>query len=163
MTTINQKLSEFLVAYAAHLNQEPQEPERSEFVKTFSALLRKVFRAHEREEAKRLRRLNSTRPTCACTIDGVDYASVNEACVTLGVGYSMAMNRIKSHYWPTWTSTEVRKVIVAREKKTKPRACTIEGVTYASITEAARELNISTGSVFFKLHSVNHPNWRVSE
>ena len=163
MKTINEKLSEFLINYANEIAADTVDSEKNAFVKNLSSLTRKLFKAHEKELRKELRSKSSLRPTISCVIDGVNYTSIYAAGNALNMRYSVVTNRLKSHYWPTWTSTEVKKELKIREKKTKPLPCTIDGVDYVSIAEAARQLNISTGSVFFKLHSSKHPNWKVSE
>lgn len=161
--TLKERLSETLQAMAVDVTGYPDEYIHSEFLKHANSRLKQTFKSHAKEMRKFERLQNRLQPITDCTIDGEYFDNILDACAKFNISLSVAVNRFKSHYWPKWQSEEIKKVITVREKKTKPLQCTIDGVTYVSIAEAARALNTSTGSVFYKLRSNNYPEWKVSE
>lgn len=174
MNTLNEKLSNFLTTYATQVATETVPLEKDEFLKNITRLIRKIFSAQLREErllaqreARRAARIAARKarnqPPVVCSVDGQLYDSVAEACKAVNIEYWVGFGRFRSEYWPTWISDEVKKVVKIRDKKTGAMKCTIDGVIYKSISKAAKSLNISVGSVYYRLHSDAYPNWKVNE
>lgn len=96
----------------------------------------------------------------SCTIDGVDYKSEHEAIKVLGVGVRELRNRLHSPDFPEYVSKYRKKE--HRNKKRGGFPCSVAGVEYKSITEAARELGIPHSKMIKRLFSFDYPDY-VSE
>lgn len=92
-----------------------------------------------------------------CTIDGVRYDSINAAARALGIYPSRVLFRIRSSNFPNYSSKHHKKV--KREKIVSPNPCTIEGVEYPSISDAARKLKTQYETIRNRLESSNFPDY----
>lgn len=163
---LNQELAKTFHNLGDSVNSRTTSLEFDIVLSEVRCLLRQTFRAwakHQRQEEKKSRVATVNPWMIPCTCEGRDFASINDAAEYFGIRNTAVANRLKSHYWPEWTSSRIPKTIQVRARKTQPLKCTIEGQNYESIAEAARALNLSTGSVFHRLHSNKHPEWKVSE
>ena len=92
-----------------------------------------------------------------CTVDGVRYESETMAAKTLEIGLMVLRTRLRSSNFPSYTSKHQTKV--KRGKQVVPIPCTIKGVEYPSITNAARKLKTSDITIRNRLASSNFPDY----
>ena len=92
-----------------------------------------------------------------CTVDGIHYKSESEAANALGIYVGILKNRLGSSNFPNYTSKHHPKV--KRRKKIPFISCTIKGVQYASVGEAARKLGKSPNLIFYRLRFFNFPDY----
>lgn len=92
-----------------------------------------------------------------CTIDGVNYESKSAAARALGIYVGVLKNRLNSSNFPEYVSKHHKKI--KHTKNTAPMPCTIKGIEYPSITNAARELRESPNTIYNRLISFNFPDY----
>ena len=90
-----------------------------------------------------------------CSINGVDYASIKAAAEAFGMTIMGLRTRLLSSNFPEYISKHHPKI---QRKKASVR-CSIGGVEYASIAEAARKFKISHTAVVNRLESCNYPDY----
>lgn len=59
------------------------------------------------------------------------------------------------------TISEEQRVKLRETKTEQMQPVIVDGVVYSSISEAARILDMNSGSVHRRIHSANYPNWEV--
>lgn len=92
-----------------------------------------------------------------CIVDGVRYESKSAAARALGIYVGVLKNRLSSSNFPGYVSKHHKKI--KHVKRTAPLPCTIKGVEYPSIAEAARKLRISPDVVSNRLKSYDYPDY----
>lgn len=97
-------------------------------------------------------------PPIIATVDGVEYRKVTDAAKLHQISRVVAMSRFQSPSWPTWNHTSHPKQDIGHS--TVPRACSIDGISYKSLRDAARMLNTDPNTVFARINNPNYPNWQ---
>ena len=92
-----------------------------------------------------------------CTVDGIRYESESAAAKALGIYVSGLKIRLRSSNFPNYTSKHRPKV--KRRKKAASTSCTIQGVKYVSVADAARKLGKDAGIIFKRLRSFDFPDY----
>ena len=92
-----------------------------------------------------------------CIIDGVRYESINAAARALRTDSSRVLFRLRSSNFPNYRSKHHRKI--KREKIVSPNPCTIGGVEYPSISDAARKLKTHPERIRIRLRSSKYPDY----
>ena len=92
-----------------------------------------------------------------CNVDGVRYESETMAAEALGIGLMVLRIRLRSSNFPNYRSKHHKKF--KREKIVLPKFCTIEGVEYPSISDAARKLKAQYKTIRNRLVSPNFPDY----
>ncbi|MCY4031697.1 MAG: hypothetical protein OXF05_06240 [Hyphomicrobiales bacterium] len=93
----------------------------------------------------------------SCTIDGVYYESMSAATKVLGMGVPGIKRRLRSSNFPGYVSKHYTKI--KRKKPTAPKSCTINGVTYPSLTAAATQLKMKAATLSNRLRSFDYPDY----
>lgn len=93
----------------------------------------------------------------SCTVDGIRYESESVAAKALGVDVGVLKIRLRSSNFPNYTSKHRPKV--KRRKKVVSTSCTIQGVKYVSVADAARKLGKSATTIFKRLRSFDFPDY----
>jgi group I intron endonuclease len=61
------------------------------------------------------------------------------------------------------TKAKLRKAVISKYppkvKKEQKKSCVINGIFYISVSEAARQLNLTKGNLSFRIRSKNYPNY----
>ena len=96
-----------------------------------------------------------------CTIEGVHYESESVASRALGIHLNTMRSRFRSSLFPEYVSEYHKKRKCT--KKTFSIPCTIEGVEYPSITNAARVLGKRPSTISNRLISFNYPDYVCAE
>lgn len=119
------------------------------------------FRRKKTESELKKLRENSTkiRP---CIILGIEYFSITEASRQLNLPYQLIIYRIKSTniVYKDWIYKDA--TIVVEYTSPKHRKCIIDGVTYSSLAEAGRILEIDLRKVHKRINSssIRFSNWQ---
>ena len=92
-----------------------------------------------------------------CTIDGVHYESESVAAKTLGIYVGVLKGRLGSSNFPNYISKHHPKI--KRRRRIPSISCSIKGVEYTSITDAARKLGRSPNLIFRRLQSFDFPDY----
>ena len=92
----------------------------------------------------------------SCVVAGVEYESIIYAVKKLGISYGEMIKRLHSFDYPDYVSARHPKIKYA--PKNPSRTCTINGVEYKSLTDAAKDLGISNKSLKNRLLSPNFPD-----
>ena len=95
-----------------------------------------------------------------CTVDGVRYETLTLAGKAHGINRALVVNRCQAIRWPTWVADHIEKRR-GRNPGTPKKPVRINGVRYASMTEAGRCLNMRTCAVHFRVNSDLHPDWTI--
>ena len=82
----------------------------------------------------------------SCTIGGVNYESINAAGKALGIGFSTVHYRLHSYNYPEYVSEYHPK-----EGCQTFIPCTIRGVEYATIADAAKKLGENSHWILKKI------------
>lgn len=160
MTTINETLLEIIQKAVGVLENSTTEVDATKFVRELNVQLRKCAKDHiAAEKAQKPKKINKYAYPCKC--EGVQFKSIIEAGTFFNMHPNVVANRLRSEYWPEWVAASVEKTVTMREKKTEAKPVIIDGVEYASITEASKSLGTSVGSVFHKIHSTKYPEWKI--
>lgn len=93
-----------------------------------------------------------------CTIDGVHYKSEYAAAKTLGTGVMLLKRRLISSDFPNYIS-EHRTKVQRQSMIASKIPCTIKGVDYASISDAAKKFRVSTFKICNQLKSFDYPDY----
>ena len=97
-----------------------------------------------------------------CTVDGTEYESLSAAAKDLGIGIETLKHRLRSPNFPDHISKHhPKRPLKSPERKT--RSCTIGGIEYESLVDAAKNLGISTQTLGYRLGSSNFPGYVKSE
>lgn len=91
--------------------------------------------------------------------DGVLYSSLTEASKDLGIPVSTVNYRLDSDTFPSYIRLSPKKDVSARKNNNKRIKVSIDGVIYASIAEASRELGCSTAKVRGRIKLDDFPTW----
>ena len=91
----------------------------------------------------------------SCIINGIRYVSETGAARTLGISLSSLLFRLRSSNYPEYVSQYRPK----EERRRHSIPCSIGGVEYRSIENAARNLGISDTSLRTRLASVDFPDY----
>lgn len=97
----------------------------------------------------------------SCIIGGVHYESESVAARALGIHINTIRSRLRSSLFPEYVSKYHKKV--KSTKNTIPIPCTINGIEYPSITNAARVLGKRPGTIHNRLISFNYPDYVCTE
>tara|TARA_B100000683_G_C12340720_1_gene494585 strand:- start:46 stop:816 length:771 start_codon:yes stop_codon:yes gene_type:complete len=91
-------------------------------------------------------------------IDGVVYNSVTHACEVLNKRYDYINRRLRSKSYPNYKSLDgrVEEDIVSGKKN---RLVSVFGITYQSVTEAAKKTNINRRTLNYRLMSNNFKDY----
>ena len=92
-----------------------------------------------------------------CTIDGVNYASVSEASLLLGVGTATIRLRLRSYNFPNYVAESIPKN--TKKSRIDLVSCIIDGVEYTSASAASKVLGIKYSTVVHRINSKNFPNY----
>lgn len=106
-------------------------------------ILKKPFKKRDRK---------TQRPCC---IDGIEYKSMKAASTALGISITGLRTRLRSSNFPEYISKHHPKI----QHKKVAISCSIRGIEYASITDAARRLKISYTALSNRLSSCNYPDY----
>ena len=93
-----------------------------------------------------------------CTIDGVRYKSEYAAAKALGMGVMLLKRRLASSNFPNYISKHRTKVKRQRMIASKI-SCTIKGVEYASISDAAKKFKVNAFKIYNRLKSFDYPDY----
>ncbi|MCY4034594.1 MAG: hypothetical protein OXF24_00580 [Hyphomicrobiales bacterium] len=94
----------------------------------------------------------------SCIIDGVRYESEYSAAKALGIGVMLLKRRLGSSNFPNYISKHRKKV--KRKKMIASKiSCTIKGVKYASVSDAAKKTGVSAFKIFSRLKSLDYPDY----
>ena len=100
-----------------------------------------------------------------CTIDGVRYESIRAAAEALELGVDTLKVRLQSSNYPGYVSKHHpkksrRKYVMSKRPYVQRRCpCTINGIKYGSIKEAANALGFYTSGLRIRLASSNFPDY----
>lgn len=92
-----------------------------------------------------------------CIIDGIRYESINVAAKALKIDPARVRFRLRSSNFPNYTSKHHPKS--KRKEITAPTPCTIKGVAYPSISDAARKLKTKHETISKRLRSSDYPDY----
>ena len=97
-----------------------------------------------------------------CVIEGVKYASVQEASEKLNLTIHQVRNRIRSNLdkyvnWHYLNNTPSKK----QHYKAKP--CIIDGNKYNSAVEASKYIPLNPNTISKRIKSTKHPTWKYIE
>ena len=100
------------------------------------------------------------RKTQPCTINGVRYESENRAAKALNIGLGTVRHRLQSSNYPGYVSKHHPKKDCSNENLVP---CSIAGIEYESVRQAARALGISPYKVKHRLASFDYPDYVCAE
>ncbi|NBP56323.1 hypothetical protein EBU71_07295, partial [bacterium] len=98
-------------------------------------------------------------------IDNIEYDSILEATKKLNIDRSLIRSRLKSPHFKNYLfkddalNQKYRKFEDIDPHLSKKESVSIEGKEYGSITEAAKDLNITNDYITWRLNSKSYPDW----
>jgi hypothetical protein len=98
-------------------------------------------------------------------IDNIEYDSITEASKKLATDRSKIKYRLKSPHFKNYLfkddalNQKYRKFEDIDPHLSKKESVSIEGKEYGSITEAAKDLNITNDYITWRLNSKSYPDW----
>ena len=90
-----------------------------------------------------------------CTINGVAYESESAAARAFGIHAHVLRNRLRSSSYPEYTS----RYQIKEGRRKRAFSCRVDGVEYASISDAARKLELSATALRTRLASPDFPDY----
>ena len=118
------------------------------------------YKSKHRPKEKRKKRVYTRKPRgykrCPCMVKGVRYESEFVAANTLGISTIKLRSRLRSSNYPEYISKYHSKI--QRKRRFRFR-CTIKGVEYASVSEAAKKLKMNPNTLFNRLKSFDYPDY----
>ena len=90
-----------------------------------------------------------------CTINGIHYESEHAAARAFGIRVSVLRNRLRSSSYPEYTS----RYQIKEGRRKGAFSCRVDGVEYASVTDAARKLGLSITVLRTRLASLDFSDY----
>ncbi len=96
-------------------------------------------------------------------VEGVAYETLTDVMRATGIACEVSVNRFKSSNFPLWYSPLFKKTEKNAKYRYRASSCVINNKPYKSINQAAIDMQMSVGSVYYRLNSDLHPTWKYNE